>query len=810
MTLTTPSYNRADHIDQLRGLAVIGMIVAHALYFFHNGDSGTLIGLARMLNTFVLTFFVFISGLAASRTLDMAAHIPTRHLMWPTVKRIGLLYMTYCIIVCVQIGTNATGLSLEHIREQLFGAITLQSPPSFTEFLPLFILIIAISLPLRNLYRVSRKSLRITMMVCAGLYMLGLALYFQQIPVYLTGIKALLSGHESLLRFPLLFYLPIYFTGVWWQYQADHNTTPIIRHQKIGIIVVTTCVVFIGIIVGRLHENSMLDPLTRWPPSVSFLAGGLLFSTCIYILQPILNTLTSTKKILEYMGRDALDMFLHHLILLFFYRAIFGVQFGTVPQVFTATILLLVATTMLSSIAFTNKVSLPLHIRTHKRLRLRKRYIAVIILMSICVTWNVLLPKNISPYGNFFNKTTETKVFLPKTTTIYISTNRKWYTHRVPKTDQIELSAQVIDMTTGLPIHMSPDSMTIYMEGQSLPISGHAQNNGVIVYIIPTNQIPLGSHTLSARIRQGALSQINSNNVTIQITEPVLVAWTFDWEGWTPPQEALSSIETLAKTYAPIPFTHFVHPRMFMPSISTTDQIQNTQNFLKNRELEGDEIALHLHMQYDFVTASGVIPKRTNPWGLRTNEGYDIPITEYSPSEFSAMIDFGLSLLADAGFTNIRGFRAGGWFINEQQLDIVKNAGFMYDSSGRSKPTSGAFQKTPWDLPKDVQPYKLNISDQNNRNSFDGLLEIPNNALTTYDQSTNELIEHANIANIESPNLLPKTLIYVSHPQFYSREFGKISPVLNYLHAASLENDAGPVVFSTMSDIAKLWTSTNF
>ncbi len=808
MTEHKPSHTRADHIDQLRGLAVFGMIIAHSIYFFHNGESEVLIGLARALNTVVLTFFVFIAGLAASRTLDTTGHISARHLMWPIFKRAGLLYITYAILSLINIISQDVTLSIFEISQKILAALTFQAPPSFTEFLPLFMIITVFFVPLRMIYRISRKSLWVTLCTSIGIYLVGLLLFAASVPEYLIGTKALLVGHTSLLRFPLLSYLPIYFLGLWWQYQNDHNNAHYLLRQKSGIFIGSGIIVFVGIILNTSYDVSIISPLTRWPPSIGFLAAGLLWSISSHLLLPVLNALPRMKKTINYVGRDALDMLMHHLLLLFLYRQLFGTQFGTILQVLGASAVVIVATILLSSLSFTNNISFPIHIETHRKTKLRKRYLLLGALLSLFVLWNMLIPSHVSPYGNVLTKkSTKTTVTLPKTATLYISTNRTWYSPQMTGANTIELSVEVIDTATNTPIALPSDVFTIYSGDNEIPLSGFAQNNGVIVFIISTKDLPIGTHTLSAKIRSNSSPQKISNTVRVHVTNPLLVAWTFDWEGWKPMQNALSRIEDFGNTYTPIQFTHFVHPRTFEDGVMSSEEIAIVQNFLKNRQLLGDEIALHMHMQFDFVRAAGITPRRTNAWGLRSNEGYDIPTTEYSPDEFRSILRFATEQLSRAGFTNIKGFRAGGWYINAQQLDMLKNAGFTYDSSGRSKPASGAFQNTPWKLPTDAQPYFLDKTDQNITTSENGLLEIPNNALTTYELSIEELIALAKMAYTGSPLPQSKTLIYVSHPQFYDREFEKIPPVLDYLHSVSLERDSGPIVFSTMSDIAKLWIS---
>ncbi len=53
----------------------------------------------------------------------------------------------------------------------------------------------------------------------------------------------------------------------------------------------------------------------------------------------------------------------------------------------------------------------------------------------------------------------------------------------------------------------------------------------------------------------------------------------------------------------------------------------------------------------------------------------------------------------------------------------------------------------------------------------------------------------------------PKSLVFVSHPQFASKEFIKIPEVLSTLNTISEQQDSGPVIFTTVSDIYSAWKS---
>jgi hypothetical protein len=221
--------------------------------------------------------------------------------------------------------------------------------------------------------------------------------------------------------------------------------------------------------------------------------------------------------------------------------------------------------------------------------------------------------------------------------------------------------------------------------------------------------------------------------------------------------------------------------------------------FLQNRQKSGDEIALHMHMQYNLVRAAGVTPRTSQPWGLLTSTGYDIPATEYTPEEFRKILIFSKNLLTASGLPGARGFRSGGWFLNGQLLNILSQEKFAYDSSGRDVPPAGPFSSLTWDLPVGAQPYKPSDAD---------MFEIPDNGVTTSESSSSALIERAR--NLYPGGILttPKTFVVVSHPQFDENEFPRIPGVLTSLMSESVLKNSGPVVFVTMSDIYNLWTTS--
>jgi hypothetical protein len=365
----------------------------------------------------------------------------------------------------------------------------------------------------------------------------------------------------------------------------------------------------------------------------------------------------------------------------------------------------------------------------------------------------------------------------------------------------------VINSETNIPVSIDPALLSFTSGNTPLLFQPEKSGNNPGVFELSPDTIPAGQYSVTATVTspQGTKT---TNAVPILVSEPFIVAWTFDWEGWDVNKETPDLISAFATEYGNIPFTHFINPRTFLPDVLTPARQTELRDFFLKRSQAGDEIALHIHMQYDLVTAAGVTPVTTNHWGMRPEDGYDVPATVYSTDEFRTLISFGQSILRDIGLPQGTGYRSGGWSITGTQLAVLSELGFSYDSSGRDKPRTGSFSSIPWQLPPGAQPYYPDYTDQNKKAADrTGILEIPNNAVTTYESSANELLKRANTVYPGGILTIPKTFVVVSHPQFSDREFTRIPAVLSALKNTSFSEDRGPVVYGTTGDIYTLWKS---
>jgi len=790
---------RSLRIDVLRGIAVIGMVVAHALFFFHDKTNPFLTSVESILNTTVFTLFVFVFGMSLSKWLDVHAHDHTKSIAVYTLKRAVAIYLTYVLTATIATLTSRPGqFSLIHV-------ITMQTPPNFTEYMPLFIIIVILIPLIRPILRVSRNSQFLTFLVGAVSYYIGVTLYDLNVPGVLIPMKSLLAGDETLLRFPVLSYFPVLLWGVWWQYDSDHrtqNASHTLRHTMlfIGSILATVT----GILVTRVLNVPILNPDIRWPPSVAFLTTGMSLAGALLLIAPSLRaTGTSIKRVLSYFGRDALEIWTNHLLLLFLYRQFISVTSGNVFVVGTFSLILITLTTFISSLTIVNNIRFPFAISATGRTRIRKRHIVIAGVALLLFAWSTYMSGG-SPYGSRLSVpalTVEPKI--PPSATATLTASHTWYVKRSPVPQSVELILAVKDGEQIL--NVAPDLIQIKANNAPIEFVTVAATDGTIHFTRPVADMDPGIYTFSASIDNGG-NTISTTGITVNVSEPLLVSWTFDWEGWDTPNEAMATINGLSVKYPAIRFTHFVSPRTFLPGVLSPVRANEISAFLNGRMEKGDEIAMHAHMHFDLVRAAGVATRSGHPWGLMTKDGYDTPTTEYSPSELRQIIEFGLSVASQSGLPKMSGFRAGGWFLNTAQLNELRSLGFTYDSSGRDRPATGAFRTTPWNLAVGAQPYYPSESDQNMPDvETTGILEIPLNGLSTYDQTKEEMIGRINAVYQGGILNRPKTLVFVSHPQFYSREFARIPDVLTRIMTVAQVTELGPAVFVTTGEIAKIW-----
>ena len=297
--------------------------------------------------------------------------------------------------------------------------------------------------------------------------------------------------------------------------------------------------------------------------------------------------------------------------------------------------------------------------------------------------------------------------------------------------------------------------------------------------------------------------KLSSNLVPIIYTAPVYTTWTIDWEGYDLAENYMKMMVELADKHQ-MPMTHYFNPRIYVNPAISPARANALTNWVKDREKKGDEIGLHLHMHLDLVAAAGVSPKSDPRWGGRT-EGHDVLTSAYDETEYTKIVQWALGKFQEKGLSRPRGYRAGGWFLDLDNLKVLNKLGFTYDTSGSDfkEPYGPNKQPRTWDLTSTTRPYQVSSRNQNQSAPAPllNIWEYPNNGANSTNKTSAELIRRLNQNlrkdNSTLANTEPQVLTYLSHPHWFNIDKPVMEALLNTAEKYKYNADNGPLVYVT-------------
>lgn len=320
---------------------------------------------------------------------------------------------------------------------------------------------------------------------------------------------------------------------------------------------------------------------------------------------------------------------------------------------------------------------------------------------------------------------------------------------------------------------------------------------------IPLNNLASGEYSVQAKIIDGE-KVFYSQKSGFFVSYPLYFSWTLDWEGYDAPTKYLDNITRVSNNYS-LPITHYFNPRIYIAEDINADRRTFLTDWLKRRLEKNDTLGMHLHMFYDLVTASGIVPKNEPNFGDK-GDGYGALTTNYSEEEMGKILTFAKSLFTQNNLPTPIFYRAGGWYANSSTLKSLSNNGFVADSSGRTEDKKTNFkQKGFWNLEANTQPYYPSLFDQNRPSGEEdgiGILEIPDNGADTYWYSALELINRFK-QNYDG-NFLDsnRAVTFLSHPQWYKdEEMERTNQYLSFIDQYNNKKDYGPIIYSDANTI---------
>ena len=366
-----------------------------------------------------------------------------------------------------------------------------------------------------------------------------------------------------------------------------------------------------------------------------------------------------------------------------------------------------------------------------------------------------------------------------------LSLPQKWYV-KSPYTDinSIDIALELPNDDINVTYELNEDVFDAVYENENWNIN------------IPIESLEDGEYKLL--VKSNVCTGTISKSFSFNVSHPVYVVWSIDWEGFDVKEEYLKEMDRISSKYD-VPMTHFFNPYIYIYLSKT--RAQYLTDWVKERD--EDSIGLHLHMFDKLVEASKVTVNNNPAWGSPTGKGHDTPNSNYAYDDYKKIIEWSLLQYEKNGLEKPTMYRAGGWFIDEENISVLKNLGFRIESSGRTHYIHGSNQlEGPWNLKDTTQPYQMNSTDQNITNKPNmNIWEYPNNGGDSWAYSSDGLIKkfknnyNGGIANKDT------IVTFISHPHWFNREGPNIEGALKYVSQYSYSDDNGPVIFLTLDKV---------
>ncbi|MBU1110629.1 DUF1624 domain-containing protein, partial [Patescibacteria group bacterium] len=299
---------REESLDFLRGIAVFFMLLAHAIFFFYQGENNILRNAKLIGDTFCFTVFLFVSGtvtyLAYLRQNENASLFHQR--LW---RRSLIILGSYYIVALVSVVKEFAwppSISWWQILGEVLIFIKI---PGFIEFLIPLILYRLLYFPLKNFYKFVLKDWKRVALASAIIYGLGSILYSLEVSPSLISWKALIVGESNWYTFPLLQYFPIFLIGLYWGKWISATKKSLVEEERAWFVGFYLSLGFALMLISAwavgIHPGITLN---RWPPSPLFLTLGLALVFLLIALDFLLEKLQTRRlwmRLLFFWGKYA-------------------------------------------------------------------------------------------------------------------------------------------------------------------------------------------------------------------------------------------------------------------------------------------------------------------------------------------------------------------------------------------------------------------------------------------------------------------------------------------------------------------------
>ncbi len=315
---------------------------------------------------------------------------------------------------------------------------------------------------------------------------------------------------------------------------------------------------------------------------------------------------------------------------------------------------------------------------------------------------------------------------------------------------------------------------------------------------------------------------------TFKRSHPLYVVVTTDWDDADTSDEALALQDALHAEHPELLLTHFVGPYTFTdPEVTEARRDILVAWLLGMRTEYADEIGLHIHPYCNFVEQVGTILSideiecNTDESTVYSSDstGYTVRVSSYDEDEFTNLLRAADAIFQERGLGKPTSFRAGGWTAELNTMRSLEAAGYVADTSAnnwaRMEEWDGPLMGTLYDWNKEhwssigdtSQPYYPSTEDILVTGAQTiGVLEVPDNGILVDYVEIAEMVEIFE-ANWDGELLdVPVNYSIGFHPSNFNSSYKlRMTKALDHVDQFLASNDAGPVIYGRLSDMAKIW-----
>lgn len=548
MDKINPLKKRSMFLDIAKIITVLLMVTTHFIIFFNLPDNEKSIGriLGDLGGIACFTTFLYLFGLGSA--FSLSKNLSYKQYIKKFLKVLEILIQYFLIsILYLFLFVNQKNNPLTGIFSQITEVLTLQKITEFSEYLIAFVLIITIFIIFRKFFKLLSNNLLATLFVGILFYFIGS--YFSAMPVsspVLNTIKVLLFGssNETSHSFPLFQYLIFLLLGLYLGKKIILSRKKILLN--FFVLAITITIFAVVSIAGKQEVNNL--SIIRFPPSVLFLVLSFIFSNLIVLSSLLIeraffNNISGmftkkTSKIINHLGNNTLYYVFWHLLLLYILTFLKN-QYNF--DLFSGTLinfgLLFVAVILLTFI-------IPVFLSFFLRITLFKTKITttitlnslVVILIIICLSAFIYLNINslkTIPAGNAqFNRLVDLKSSSASTE---LSINRKWVLKNPENTKLLDNAIFTVSGDDALIQSIDNYLMIIKDLDNRIKINKEItldQNNSFDISEILLNMEPGKYFTNVLSLSVDDVQLYQSSSVSFELSYPLYVTWTQDWEGW--------------------------------------------------------------------------------------------------------------------------------------------------------------------------------------------------------------------------------------------------------------------------------------